>query len=69
MNNQVNPLIWSNIPDLDIIRVNDTCYMTSTTMYFTPGRPIMKSTDLINGETIGYVYFDWFRLGEYSDAN
>ena len=56
MNNPVNPLIWSDIPDLDIIRVADTYYMTSTTMYFTPGCPIMKSKDLVNWETIGYVY-------------
>lgn len=30
--------------------------MTSTTMYFTPGCPVMKSKDLINWEIIGYVY-------------
>lgn len=51
-----NPLIWSDIPDPDIIRVGDTYYMVSTTMYYTPGVPIMKSTDLAHWEMVGYVY-------------
>lgn len=51
-----NPLIWSDVPDPDVIRVGDTYYMVSTTMFFTPGVPIMKSTDLVNWELIGYVY-------------
>lgn len=51
-----NPLIWSDIPDPDIIRVGDTYYMVSTTMYFTPGVPIMKSNDLAHWEMVGYVY-------------
>ncbi len=51
-----NPLIWADVPDPDVIRVGDTYYMVSTTMYFTPGVPIMKSTDLVNWELIGYVY-------------
>jgi len=51
-----NPFIWSDIPDPDVIRVGDTYYMTSTTMYFTPGCPVMKSKDLVNWEIINYVY-------------
>ena len=51
-----NPILWSDVPDPDVIRVGDTYYMTSTTMYFTPGVPIMKSTDLVTWELIGYVY-------------
>jgi len=51
-----NPLIWADIPDPAIIRVDDTYYVTSTTMYFTPGCPIMKSKDLSNWEIAGYVY-------------
>jgi len=51
-----NPVIFADVPDPDIIRVGDTYYMTSTTMYFTPGCPIMKSTDLVNWELVGYVY-------------
>lgn len=51
-----NPLIWSDVPDPDVIRVGDTYYMVSTTMYYTPGVPIMRSYDLVNWELIGYVY-------------
>lgn len=48
--------LWADIPDPDIIRVGDSYYMTSTTMHFTPGCPIMKSADLMNWEIVGYVY-------------
>ena len=51
-----NPIMWSDVPDEDVIRVGDTYYMVSTTMYFTPGVPIMKSKDLVTWELIGYVY-------------
>ena len=29
-----NPVIWSDVPDIDMIRVGDTYYMISTTMFF-----------------------------------
>ena len=51
-----NPVLWTDVPDPDIIRVGNTYYMTSTTMHFNPGVPIMKSTDLVTWETVGYVY-------------
>lgn len=51
-----NPLMWSDVPDEDVIRVGDTYYMVSTTMFFNPGVPIMKSKDLVTWEIIGYVY-------------
>lgn len=51
-----NPFIYADVPDDDIIRVGDTYYMVHTTMYFTPGVPIMKSKDLFSWEICGYVY-------------
>lgn len=51
-----NPLIWSDVPDCDVIRVGDTYYMVSTTMFFSPGAPIMKSKDLVSWEICSYVY-------------
>ncbi len=51
-----NPVIWSDVPDVDVIRVDDTYYMISTTMYFSPGAPIMKSKDLVSWEICNYVY-------------
>ena len=62
-----NPMIFADVPDLDIIRVDDTYYMVSTTMHFAPGCGIMKSNDLVNWEIVNYAYDeidegDQFRL-------
>ena len=51
-----NPVIWSDVPDIDMIRVGDTYYMISTTMFYNPGAPIMKSKDLASWEICNYVY-------------
>ncbi|WP_284645101.1 family 43 glycosylhydrolase [Paenibacillus silviterrae] len=51
-----NPIIWADVPDVAVTRVNDTYYMTSTTMHMNPGVPIMKSKDLVNWEIVNYVY-------------
>lgn len=51
-----NPLIWADVPDIDVIRVEDTYYMISTTMFFNPGAPIMKSKNLVSWEICSYVY-------------
>ena len=51
-----NPFIWADVPDVAVIRVDDTYYMSSTTMHMSPGLPIMKSTDLVNWQLIGYAY-------------
>lgn len=51
-----NPVIYSDVPDMDIIRVGNVYYMVSTTMHLSPGCPIMKSTDLVNWEIVNYVY-------------
>ncbi|MCH5308742.1 MAG: glycoside hydrolase 43 family protein [Prevotella sp.] len=51
-----NPMLWSDVPDPDVIRVGDYFYLVSTTMHLMPGAPIMRSKDLANWETISYVY-------------
>ncbi len=51
-----NPVIWADVPDVAVIRVDDTYYMSSTTMHMSPGLPIMKSKDLVNWQLLGYVY-------------
>lgn len=51
-----NPIIWADVPDIAIIRVGDTYYMSSTTMHMSPGLPIMKSKDLVNWELASYAY-------------
>lgn len=51
-----NPVIHADVPDLSMIRVGDTYYMSSTTMHMAPGVPIMKSKDLVNWELVNYAY-------------
>lgn len=51
-----NPMSYTDVPDMDVIRVGDTYYMTSTTMHLSPGCPVMKSKDLVNWEIVNYVY-------------
>ena len=51
-----NPMIWADVPDMSMIRVGDTYYMSSTTMHMSPGVPIMKSKDLVNWDLVGYAY-------------
>ncbi len=51
-----NPLIYSDIPDVDYIRVGEDYYMVSTTMFLNPGVPIMHSKDLVHWEIVSYVY-------------
>jgi beta-xylosidase len=52
----VNPIIYADVPDMSIIRVGKTYYMSSTTMHMSPGVPIMKSTDLVNWKLISYAH-------------
>jgi beta-xylosidase len=54
--NAKNPLVFADVPDMSMIRVGATYYMSSTTMHMSPGLPIMKSKDLINWKLIGYCY-------------
>ncbi len=51
-----NPLLWMDVPDVALVRVDDTYYMSSTTMHMSPGLPIMKSKDLVNWTLLGYAY-------------
>lgn len=51
-----NPILWADVPDPDVIRVGDDFYMVSTTMHLMPGCPVMRSKDLVNWETVSYVF-------------
>lgn len=55
-NQAQNPLIFADVPDMSMVRVGDTYYMSSTTMHMSPGVPIMKSKDLVNWQIINYAY-------------
>jgi beta-xylosidase len=51
-----NPVIRADFPDPDVIRVNDTYYMVSTTMHFMPGCVILQSFDLLHWEVVTHIY-------------
>src|SRR6476660_3647413 len=51
-----NPIIFADVPDMSMMRVGDTYYMSSTTMHMSPGVPIMKSKDLVNWQLVSYAY-------------
>ena len=52
----VNPVLYSDVPDVDAIRVGEDYFMVSTTMHMMPGAPIMHSKDLVNWEIVSYLY-------------
>ncbi len=54
--NAINPIMKLDYPDPDIIRVDHTYYMVSTTMHFMPGCEILRSFDLVHWEHAAYVY-------------
>jgi len=49
-----NPVIWEDLPDVEVIRVNDVYYYTASTFHHSPGAPILRSYDLVNWEYIGH---------------
>lgn len=51
-----NPVMWADVPDVDVIRVGHVFYMVSTSMHSMPGCPIMKSVNLKEWEIVSYVY-------------
>lgn len=51
-----NPIMWGDIPDISIIRVENKYYMSQTTMHMAPGVPIMESDDMVHWKTISYCY-------------
>ncbi len=56
MSEGMNPIIWADFPDVDVIRVEDTYYMASTTMHMMPGGAILRSFDLIHWELASYLF-------------
>ncbi len=51
-----NPILYADTPDMSMVRVGDSYYMSSTTMHMSPGIPIMKSKDLVNWNLVSYAY-------------
>jgi len=51
-----NPILYADVPDPCLIRVDSFYYLISTTMHLMPGAPVMKSKDLVHWETVSYVF-------------
>jgi beta-xylosidase len=66
VNKAINPIIYADVPDMSMIRVGDTYYMSSTTMHMSPGVPIMKSKDLVNWQLVNYASNS---LGDIDELN
>ena len=64
-----NPMIFADVPDMSMIRVGHTYYMSSTTMHMSPGIPIMKSNDLVNWKLVSYCYDTLADIDELNLAN
>ena len=56
VNSARNPIIFADVPDMSMVRVGNTYYMSSTTMHMSPGVPVMKSNDLVNWQIVNYAY-------------
>lgn len=47
-----NPVLWQDHPDLDVFRVGDVFYYSSSTFAYSPGAPVLKSYDLATWEPV-----------------
>ena len=50
-----NPILHIDYSDPDVCKAGDAYYMTASSFNNAPGLPILKSTDLVNWELIGYA--------------
>lgn len=50
-----NPILFADYSDPDVIRVEDTYYMTASSFNYVPGLPILTSKDLINWKLENYA--------------
>ncbi|KAJ3547435.1 hypothetical protein NM208_g1513 [Fusarium decemcellulare] len=61
--NYANPILWEDLPDMEVIRVNDIYYMSASSFHFSPGAPILKSHNLVDWEYVGHSVPDLAAFG------
>ncbi|KAK0391832.1 hypothetical protein NLU13_1331 [Sarocladium strictum] len=49
-----NPVIYEDYPDIDVFRVGDVFYYSSSSFAFSPGAPVLKSYDLVNWTPVSH---------------
>lgn len=66
-----NPVVAADFPDPDVIRVGDTYYMVTTTMFIFPGVTVLKSNDLVNWEYCSNAVprFDYHKCYDLDGCN
>ncbi|KXH42180.1 glycosyl hydrolase family 43 [Colletotrichum salicis] len=52
--NFTNPIIWQDLPDIDLIRHGDAYYYSASTFHFSPGAVILRSYDLVSWEYLSH---------------
>jgi beta-xylosidase len=50
-----NPIIFADYSDPDVIQVNDSFYMVSSSFNCVPALPILYSKDLVNWKIVGHI--------------
>lgn len=56
--NYINPVLYADYSDPDIIRVEDNYYMTASSFNCVPGLPILHSKDMVNWKLVNYALKD-----------
>ncbi len=51
----MNPVLWEDLADVEVIRVGDVYYYTASNMHYSPGAPVLRSYDLVNWEYAGHA--------------
>lgn len=49
-----NPVLWQDHPDLDVFRIRDVYYYSSSSFAFSPGAPLLKSYDLVHWTPVSH---------------
>ena len=62
-----NPVIYADCPDPTMCRAGEYVYLVTTTMFYMPGAPVMRSKDMIHWEIVSYI-FDGIDAPEYAFA-
>jgi beta-xylosidase len=52
----INPVIFADYSDPDVIRVGDDFYMVSSSFNCVPGLPLLHSSDLVNWKIVNHVF-------------
>lgn len=50
-----NPILFADYSDPDVIRVGKDYYMVASSFHFSPGIPVLKSSDLVHWKIVGHV--------------